>query len=280
MEVYLNEISIEPICISIDESKKKIFFLLEVMKFLREHNIKILRVHEHFYIENLGGDYSINDFLNDQSVPIDIRILLQSIVAYPVIKEENDKEMDSYIHNIFEVVDHKRQLKSSEGVAAGYLFNSPVLSLSTHEYWSDDEISLKITYHQGDELTCKVINLGYHNYNSNQLLLNYLEIVNGIPAIFDEASIYNIFPIERYFFEKPAIDDILSWVRDDIRYISRIIALIEDIPLHPFSGGLGKTEILKYNWNGKCSKRIVKKDRVIYTYTDAKITIHRCREHY
>lgn len=280
MEVYLNELSLEPICVSIDESKEKVIHLLAVMKFLREHDIKILRVHENFYIENLGCNYSVTDFLNDQSISLELRILLQSVIAYPVILEENDKEMDNYIQNVFEILDYKGQWKSSEGAAAGYLFNSPIVSLSSNEYWSIDEIPLKITYYEGEEATVKIINLGYNNYNSNQLLISYLAVLNDVPEILGEESIYNIFPIEKYFFEKSAIDDLLSWVRDDKRYISRIISLIEDIPINPFMGGLGKTEILKHNWAGKCSKRIVKKDRVIYTYTETKITIHRCREHY
>lgn len=59
----------------------------------------------------------------------------------------------------------------------------------------------------------------------------------------------------------------------------RIKELLADIENNPFVGGKGKTEILS-NTSGKASKRIIKKDRIIYTFTQEKIIIHQCRGHY
>jgi toxin YoeB len=59
----------------------------------------------------------------------------------------------------------------------------------------------------------------------------------------------------------------------------RIKELIEDIWVHPFTGGKGKTEPLG-GTGGKASKRIIKKDRIVYTYSKNKIVIHQCRGHY
>ncbi|OPB57830.1 hypothetical protein BAX95_08085 [Elizabethkingia meningoseptica] len=81
-------------------------------------------------------------------------------------------------------------------------------------------------------------------------------------------------------FDEQALQDIDAWIYDDERYIKRIIQLLSDIPTNPYTGGLGKTEMLKHNLSGKCSKRIVGRDRIVYSYTETKITIHSCREHY
>ena len=79
--------------------------------------------------------------------------------------------------------------------------------------------------------------------------------------------------------EQRAIDDLISWYYDDKRFIIRIKELINDIVNYPFKGGKGHTEPLG-GTGGKASKRIIKKDRVVYTYTKEKVIIHQCRGHY
>ena len=49
-----------------------------------------------------------------------------------------------------------------------------------------------------------------------------------------------------------------------------------DIPKHPFTGGKGKTEVLKYD-SSKSSKRLTHADRLVYSYNATVITIYSCR---
>ncbi|MEZ7884259.1 MAG: Txe/YoeB family addiction module toxin [Bacteroidales bacterium] len=82
-----------------------------------------------------------------------------------------------------------------------------------------------------------------------------------------------------YTFEASALDDIEYWQNSDKTTLSRVIELIDDIKANPFTGGLGQTEVLRYQ-NGVASKRINYVDRVTYSLNKGKGVIYRCRSHY
>lgn len=86
-----------------------------------------------------------------------------------------------------------------------------------------------------------------------------------------------LFP--KYKFERSCIDDILHWKKYNQDFLESIIDLLFDIECNPFTGGKGKTEVLKYE-SGMASKRIDGEHRVTYTLKNGGITIHRCRNHY
>ncbi len=61
-----------------------------------------------------------------------------------------------------------------------------------------------------------------------------------------------------------ALKDLAFWKKSGNKIIQkRIVLLIEDIIKHPFTG-IGKPEPLKYELNGKWSRRINNEHRIIY----------------
>lgn len=83
-----------------------------------------------------------------------------------------------------------------------------------------------------------------------------------------------------FIFSKDALNDLLWWKHQNkIDEINTIIGLLDDVLTHPFSGGLGKTEVLTHTINPIVSKRINQKDRLTYT-VGKKATIYRCKDHY
>ncbi|MBR1575824.1 MAG: Txe/YoeB family addiction module toxin [Bacteroidales bacterium] len=60
-----------------------------------------------------------------------------------------------------------------------------------------------------------------------------------------------------------AEEDLAYWLQTDLRTVVRIKRLLKDISDHPYSG-LGKPEPLKWTLSGKWSRRINRKDRIIY----------------
>lgn len=81
-------------------------------------------------------------------------------------------------------------------------------------------------------------------------------------------------------FTNEAQEDLLWWKHTHISFLDGIIRLLDDIPAHPFTGGLGKTEVLSNTTNTVSSKRITHEDRLSYTFDAKMITIHRCKGHY
>lgn len=87
----------------------------------------------------------------------------------------------------------------------------------------------------------------------------------------------NRFPA--FSFTKEAQDDLLWWKHNAKGLLGTVIDLLDDIPFHPFTGGLGKTEVLKNRTPSTSSKRITHEDRLTYSYGTI-TSIQRCKEHY
>ncbi|AQX90583.1 MULTISPECIES: Txe/YoeB family addiction module toxin [Elizabethkingia] len=279
MEIYFNEVSIEPKASTKNDSKNRILEVLQIMKYLNTKDIRVLRIDQITFASDLGDDYSISNFIADNSVDVNLRILLQSILAYPVI--ENDDQLENFVNSNYEIENHNSIRTSSLGAATAYLNYSHVVSLQSHNYWNNYTLELYNTIDDNCEALEDIINVGFNNYQNNALLSVWLNSKSQTVITITKAEdIYKFVSKELYIFDEQALQDIDAWIYDDERYIKRIIQLLSDIPTNPYTGGLGKTEMLKHNLSGKCSKRIVGRDRIVYSYTETKITIHSCREHY
>jgi len=76
-----------------------------------------------------------------------------------------------------------------------------------------------------------------------------------------------------------ALEDLDYWKKSGTKAeLDKISTLIYSIEKHPFDG-IGKPEALKYDLSGKWSRRINKKDRIIYQVTNY-IEILSLRGHY
>ncbi|WP_206430314.1 type II toxin-antitoxin system YoeB family toxin [Flavobacterium ustbae] len=280
MEIFFNELSVFPTVGTNDLARKKIIALLETMKSLKEFGFNILRVHDNFYGENLSSDYTFSSFFNDSEVSNVQKLLLMSLVKNPFIADEDSFEAEMFINNKFETIDHLGNSTSPEGVAISFVHEVPTLSLSGFPLWDENYIRLNVTQNAANNSSIEnVINIS----NSNSVNTNpeFIEWVKRITAedtpLNSYENIIKVFPLDKYEFDARAINEIISWYYDDKRYITRIKNLIEDIRNAPFVGGAGLTENLG---GGQASKRIVKKDRVVYTVLDKKIIIHSCKKHY
>lgn len=83
----------------------------------------------------------------------------------------------------------------------------------------------------------------------------------------------------RISFTENAWDDYIYWQTEDKKTLKRINKLIQAIIREPFSG-VGKPEPLKSNLSGYWSRRIDKKNRLVYGVLDNDIIIITCRYHY
>jgi len=76
-----------------------------------------------------------------------------------------------------------------------------------------------------------------------------------------------------------AWEDYLHWQTQDRKTLRRINELLRDIERDPF-GGIGKPEVLKYEWQGFWSRRIDETNRLIYRISNNQLEIAACRSHY
>lgn len=74
-------------------------------------------------------------------------------------------------------------------------------------------------------------------------------------------------------------DDLRYWAENDRKLLLRLLDMMEAIVRDPFSG-IGKPEPLKYEIAGSWSRRLDKKNRVVYRVHDDRIEFLQARYHY
>ncbi len=281
MEIFYNELSSRPLAENHDEAKSGVLGLLNTMKSLRDFDINIMRTHNDFYAEQISDEYTFGSFFGDTSVSMDLKLLLRTIVANPFIEDEDSYEAELFITNTFSTKNQNNQDVTPEGLASAFVFNSPTISLSSHPQWRANILLLSVTNVDVPNTTTQVEILNMYSMEciNQPTFQSWLSYLNPPIELNSEKNIYKVFPPEQFQFENKAIHDITSWFYDDKRYLIRVKELLEDIPKNPFNGGKGKTEPLG-GTGGSASKRIVRKDRIVYTYTEGKFIIHQCRGHY
>lgn len=281
MEIFYNELSNRPLTAKQQDAAARVLELLNTMKSLRDYDINVIRTHDGFYGEQLSEDYTFGSFFGDPSVSMDVKLLLRTIVANPFIEDDDSYEAEQFITNSFTTKNQDNEDVNPEGLASAYVFNSPVISLSSHPHWRNNLLLLSVTNTDDIQITTQfeILNLHSSECINQAAFKNWLSYLNPPIELNSEENIYKVFPSAQFQFENKAVQDITSWFYDDKRYLIRVKELLEDILQNPFKGGKGKTEPLG-GTGGKASKRIVKKDRIIYTYTENKIIVHQCRGHY
>lgn len=80
-------------------------------------------------------------------------------------------------------------------------------------------------------------------------------------------------------FSQKSWNEYTSWESEDRKTLKRINILIHDILRHPFEGA-GKPEPLQHELSGTWSRRIDKKNRLVYRVLVDRIQIIQLKYHY
>ena len=81
------------------------------------------------------------------------------------------------------------------------------------------------------------------------------------------------------YLREKCILELANWKKSDIKTYQKIQKLISAIEINPLSG-IGKPEPLKYALSGLWSRRIDRKNRIVYAIEGDDIFIISCKGHY
>ncbi|MBD2703097.1 Txe/YoeB family addiction module toxin [Spirosoma sp. BT702] len=80
-------------------------------------------------------------------------------------------------------------------------------------------------------------------------------------------------------FSPQASKEYQEWLGTDSKIAKKVFELIVECTHSPFIGK-GAPEALKHDFSGYWSRRINKKDRLVYRVTDAEVFVLSCLGHY
>lgn len=81
-------------------------------------------------------------------------------------------------------------------------------------------------------------------------------------------------------FTEKAWEEYIYWQSQDKKTLKRINQLLQDINRNGYNKGIGKSEVLKGDLKGFCSRRIDSKNRIVYRIIEDRIEIVQCGSHY
>lgn len=149
MDLIFNELSLYHKVDNRFEAQNRMKDLLrtckEAKKASNDLNFNRLRIHSDFFDAHLTEDYTITDWLNDDSTSRIHKDLLLGLKRYPFIDDADQNIEALFIQNYYylnapEIEDlHERQV---EGLAVAYLYNTLSISFLTNTVWDKIEIGL------------------------------------------------------------------------------------------------------------------------------------------
>lgn len=217
--------------------------------------------------------YSITD--------LTLRSQILSIAKRPFVENLEDEVLDRYFGNNFIIADDDVPTRNSPlGLPIANIKSIPAISLKSHAFWERRKIIIKIVEQAEDESRLiEVYNLCHasdidtpeiEEWGKNHLSIN----------LRDEKTLtmYLNFKTHEIKFTGSFFEQLLVWKDQDSETFERLLDLMKDVEEHPFTGGLGKTESLKYS--DRASKRITHGDRLIYSLQNNVVTFFECKTHY
>lgn len=279
MELIFNELSLFPPSFD-DNAGVRIFrgLLLTFRKSKERYDFNHIRFPEDYSNLNVTETktfqewiYSITDFT--------LRTAILSIAKRPFVENLADEELEKYFSNNFVIESDDVPTRTSPlGLPVAYIKSVPLISLDSHLFWGRRKIKISGEKNVEDR-QLYVYNLCHLNDVDSAEIdewgKNHLSVNLGDKQTLVKFLNFKKFEIrfEGIFFNK-----LLEWKGEDTDTFKRLLDLMKDVEEHPFTGGIGKTESLKYT--DRASKRITHEDRLVYSLHSNVVTFIDCKTHY
>lgn len=143
MELVFNELSIQPHATNPFEADQLVGQLIKTYAEGKKHNFKKIRFHVLLSEIFLLTGYSLEDWLRTTSNKTYKNLLLAAKV-YPFIREEDDWAEHEYLSHRYSFENDFISKSEPQGLAAAIIYETLSISLNTHEFWRNIELSVII----------------------------------------------------------------------------------------------------------------------------------------
>lgn len=282
MELICNELSYYPLAESNNEAERRFKQLFDTFKVANNnYGFKKIRFHSD-YAKQLVTDeknmYQLIPFISDSN----IKNSIFSFFRAPFADDLEEEILESFFESEYKIAHENVPTdKNPVGLPIAHIKSIPTISFDSDTLWRNRKINLtKTNTSETENLDFSVYNLSLetdlkadeivewtdkvmsNNIDSEEMLVKYLSF-----------SKYEISFGENYLLQ------LFQWKEDDIKLFKYALLLMKDVQLHPFTGGMGRTENLRYNGK-EASKRITLGDRLSYTVEKNIVTFIACKGHY
>ncbi|MBC6409719.1 MAG: type II toxin-antitoxin system YoeB family toxin [Ekhidna sp.] len=256
MELICNELSFYPLADKVYEVENRFQILLKAFKAAKlKFGFKKIR------FQNNLSDQSVTEELNFvQAVSLfsrkDLKRTVLTFLKPPYFDDLTEAETDRFLESDYRIVDQGCPTdKEPFGLPVAHIKGVPAISIQSHSFWENNSIKVQ-KYSLDPQVAFNVPNICVSNdCNSKELSDWTATSLSRSISTKDELIRFLNFNIYKANIQDDFFKQLSEWKDNEYKIYQHTLALMKDVEIHPFSGGMGKTENLK-NRGKECSKRI------------------------
>lgn len=286
MELICNELSYFPIADSNNEAEKR---FEQLLKCFREANkilgFKTIRFHSNFADQNITADKKFYEWVSTVKNST-LKNTILSFFRKPFADDLTDEELKKYLDSDYIILEENiPSIISPLGLPIAHIKSTITLSFNSNVFWQKRKINiLKTNTSKTEDLEFKVYNICLEtDLNENEIIEWKHNVMSN--TIDSKVMIIKYLSYSKYkvALTDSFLKDLLDWKQKNKPLFKYILSLMKDVEMHPFTGGMGQTENLKYNGK-EASKRITNSypdgDRLSYFLENNIVTFVACKGHY
>lgn len=282
MQLVCNELSFLPLAENSHEAEARfIKFLQTFRKAKLKYSFSHIRFPLNYASQKITATQTFFEWLSTISNPT-LKNLVLDLCKAPFTDELNYAELETFFESNYVIPNEAVPTKESPiGLPVAFIKSMPSISFDSHVFWQTKKIELNKT--NGNE----VENATFYTYNiCLPTDIDSTELVEWADScmsqFIDKTELlikYLSYTKYTTFFTENFMNQFFEWKANDKELYQYLLLLMKDVELHPFTGGMGQTENLKYRGK-EASKRITQPDRLSYSIENNIITFIACKGHY
>jgi Txe/YoeB family toxin of Txe-Axe toxin-antitoxin module len=286
MQLIFNELSLLPLTESVQVAEMNFRAMIGTFKKAKE----IVGFKNILFQNNLSSQPVVEQINFVQFLDLlenkDLKKALITFLKPPYLDDLSDAELEEFYSSEYQITEEGcPTTEAPYGFPIAYIKSVPTISLNTHAFWNRLMINLtRIVADEPGNASFSVSNICQTEHVDSQQFKNWIS-VSLADKIEDKEALGKYLGYTKYsvHFKDDFFTQLMDWKKENQKFYKYTLALMKDVELHPFTGGMGQTENLK-NRGKEASKRISNSypsgDRLSYTVENNVVTFIACKGHY
>lgn len=286
MQLVFNELSLLPLPESVQVAEMNFRTMIGTFKKAKE----VIGFKNILFQNNLSNQIVIDQINFVQLLDLlenkDLKRALITFLNPPYLDDLTDAELEEFYSSEYQITDEGcPTTEAPYGFPIAHIKTVPTISLNTHEFWNNLKVNLtRIGAEEAENASFSVNNICQSEHLDSQQFKDWIS-VSLADKIEDKEALGKYLGYTKYsaHFEDDFFTQLMDWKKENQKLYKYTLALMKDVELHPFTGGMGQTENLK-NRGKEASKRISNSypdgDRLSYTVENNVVTFIACKGHY
>ncbi|NOX48764.1 MAG: type II toxin-antitoxin system YoeB family toxin [Chlorobi bacterium] len=282
MHLIFNELSCYPTAINSQIAEKRFTKLLQTYKAaIEKYDFNHIRFPQNYSDLQITSSETFIEWINAISNSV-FKNLILGIFKKPYMDDLRQRELSAFFESNYVIDDNMTPTSEPPiGLPIAFIKSIPAISIDSHSFWNNRKIYIQKTNGSNIEY------IKFFSYNIcqkndiNSIELN--EWANNCMSKFIDSQdmLTNFLSFGKYtpFFTDKFMEQFYELKANHTKQYKYLLLLMKDVELHPFTGGMGKTENLQQRGK-EASKQITQLDRLSYTLNNNIINFIACKGHY